>query len=64
MRIGFNWQRLCVALVGFLAACTVLAQAYPNKPIRLVVPFPPGGAVDFYARVVQPALAEALGQPW
>ena len=63
MRTGFRWQRLCVAFVGFLAACTVLAQAYPSKPIRLVVPFPPGGAVDFYARVVQPALAEALGQP-
>jgi tripartite-type tricarboxylate transporter receptor subunit TctC len=63
MRTGLNWRRLCVALVGFLAAFTVLAQPYPSKPIRLVVPFPPGGAVDFYARVVQPALAEALGQP-
>ena len=63
MRTGFKWQRICVAILGFLTACSVLAQAYPNKPIRLVVPFPPGGAVDFYARVVQPGLAEALGQP-
>src|SRR4029434_3226586 len=32
-------------------------------PIRVIVPFPPGGAVDFYARVVQPPLSEMLGQP-
>lgn len=63
MRIRLNWARLCVAIAGFLSVCSVMAQAYPSKSIRLVVPFPPGGAVDFYARAVQPALAEALGQP-
>ncbi len=50
---------LCVAAV---AAAGAGAQGFPTKPIRLIVPFPPGGAVDFYARVVQPALSELLGQ--
>ena len=50
-----------VASLAF-AATTALAQPYPTKPIKLIVPFPPGGAVDVYARTVQPALAENLGQ--
>lgn len=44
------------------AAFSPAGAAYPEKPIRLVVPFPPGGAVDGYARIVQPALSRELGQ--
>ena len=52
-------------LVLLAAACLAShaqAQAWPARPLRLVVPFPPGGAVDAYARIVQNRLAEQLGQ--
>ena len=39
------------------------AQAYPTRPIKMLVPFPAGGTVDFFARVVAPKLTDALGQP-
>ena len=62
MRLAMNRRSFLATLLA-LAAPAARAQAYPAKPIRLIVPFPPGGAVDFYARIVQPVLVEELGQP-
>ncbi|MDR0441076.1 MAG: tripartite tricarboxylate transporter substrate binding protein [Candidatus Accumulibacter sp.] len=52
-------------LAVMLAACigTVQAQNYPNRPVRLVVPWPAGGGVDTSARIFAQPLAERLGQP-
>jgi tripartite-type tricarboxylate transporter receptor subunit TctC len=50
--------------LGALPLTAALAQsAYPNRPIRLVVPYPPGGGTDFFARLVGAAMAQSLGQP-
>ena len=50
---------LCLLLLA--NAITVHAQAYPNRPIRMIVPFPPGGGTDATARILTQALAESAG---
>ena len=56
--------RCIVAAVTMLACVSQAnAQAWPAKPIRLIVNFPPGGTTDLMARAFTPKLAEALGQP-
>ncbi|HWI37779.1 MAG TPA: tripartite tricarboxylate transporter substrate binding protein [Burkholderiales bacterium] len=52
-----------VLLAGLLSAWVASAQEWPTKPVRFIVPYPPGGGTDVIARIVQPRLAEALGQP-
>ena len=52
-----------LAVIALAASGVALAQAWPNKPIRLVVNFPPGGAADQIARSVGVPLGEALGEP-
>jgi tripartite-type tricarboxylate transporter receptor subunit TctC len=49
-------------LVGAMVA-PLCAQTYPNKPIRFILPYPPGGAVDTIGRIIAQKLAERLGQP-
>jgi tripartite-type tricarboxylate transporter receptor subunit TctC len=53
---------LTAGLLAVGAIPLAAAQDFPNHPIKVVVPWPPGGNVDFTARTVQAALAEALGQ--
>jgi tripartite-type tricarboxylate transporter receptor subunit TctC len=56
--------RLLCVLAALMAIAPAAAQtsAYPNKPVKMIIPFAPGGASDFVARVIQNRLAETLGQ--
>jgi tripartite-type tricarboxylate transporter receptor subunit TctC len=54
--------RTAVAALGLLAALSTQAQ-YPNKPLKMIVPFPPAGSTDLSARAVADKLSKALGQP-
>ena len=55
---------ICIALSCLLIPITLFAQTYPNKPIRVIVPWPPGGLVDTVGRVVGERLQSSLGQPF
>jgi tripartite-type tricarboxylate transporter receptor subunit TctC len=54
-------KRVLMFLLALLPAW-VAAQSYPNRPLRMIVPFAPGGASDFVGRILQPRMSELLGQ--
>ena len=61
--MSFRWLRPVVSFLLAISAAGVLAQAYPAKPIRFVVPWAPGGSTDVLARIIAQKLNESWGQP-
>jgi len=54
--------RVVAAFAALVAPGLVAAQAYPSKPLRIIIPFPPGGATDIGGRYIAQKLGEAFGQ--
>lgn len=52
-----------LAIIGLAASLGCAAQGFPGKPIRVIVPYPPGGTIDALARALQTDLGRAFGQP-
>ena len=58
-----NFLPVLLAAIACAAPSAVLAQAFPNKPVRILVPYPAGGTTDLMARALQEPLQKVLGQP-
>ena len=56
-------MKALVAIAVLAWSCAAQAQAWPSKPIRFIVSFPPGGSSDLIARAIAPRMGERLGQP-
>src|ERR1041384_6688905 len=56
-------MRFTVLSLGLRLSLAARPQPYPGNPVKFVVPFPPGGNLDFVARNLQPKMQEVLGQP-
>ena len=61
-----GWQRARRTLTAFVLGCGLtlgaMAQSFPSKPIRMIVPFPAGGTTDIVARILAQRLSETMGQ--
>src|SRR5215813_696487 len=51
-------------LIALVVSFSALAQGYPNKPVRVIIPWPPGQATDLAARLIGERLSQQLGQPF
>jgi tripartite-type tricarboxylate transporter receptor subunit TctC len=58
-----SFLRVLLAAAGLFAALQACAQAFPTRPITIIVPYPPGGLIDLVARALQPPFQAELGQP-
>ena len=56
-------KKLLCVVAAYVLGCGLASAQYPNKPVRLIVPFPPGGAAELGARIFAQPLGQALGQP-
>src|SRR5436853_7130385 len=56
--------RIATAIAAVVFATLAVAQSYPNRPVKVIVPWPPGQATDIAARVIAERLQAALGQPF
>ena len=56
-------RTLATWLLGLGLSCSALAQSFPSKPIRMIVPFPAGGTTDIVARILAQRMSETMGQP-
>lgn len=61
-KISLCIAAIAIALVGVAAHAQTATEGFPNKPIRFVVPFPPGGGNDILARALAPKMSDILGQ--
>ncbi|RYZ00932.1 MAG: tripartite tricarboxylate transporter substrate binding protein, partial [Comamonadaceae bacterium] len=59
----FSRRTVLAALALALGAGSALAQSWPTKPIKLVIPFPAGGSTDIVGRLIGEKLSQSLGQP-
>src|SRR5262245_16612906 len=60
-----SWSRAAFLALAIVGATAIAATAsFPDRPVRLLVGYPPGGGSDTVARIIAPRLQEALGQQW
>ena len=62
-RASLAWACRIAAAAALACGTAAMAQGYPTKPVKIIVPFPAGGTTDLVARLIAPALGDNLGQP-